>query len=164
MLNFYNYYDKIHPELMKKLKDLEEKSSGNNNVLVIRPLSTKDTHELFDNFYAKGETVYYDDSKIEAEVTPSSNLQIEISEVLAYHILNDIDNIIFYFARDTGYEGLIYAKKRICRNIVQSVFYHTSRNITEFTPYYVSDITDTIVCGVINSSGDPKYIISKLGH
>lgn len=43
MLNFYNYYGKIHPELMRKLKELEEKASGNNNVLVIRPESTR-TH------------------------------------------------------------------------------------------------------------------------
>ena len=164
MLNFYNYYDKIHPELMKKLKDLEEKSSGNNKELVIRPLSTKDTPEPFDNTYAKGETIYYDDSEFDSEVTPASSLQIEISDVLAYHILNDIDNIIFYFAVDSSYVGLIYEKRRIRRNIVQSVFYHTSRDIADFTPYYISDITDTIVCGIIDSSGDPQYAIRKLGQ
>ena len=163
MLNFYNYYGKIHPELVKKLKDLEKKSSGNNNVLVIRPLSTKDDPNISDDLYAlyaKGETVYYDDNKIGVDVTPNSNVQIEISEELAYHILNDIDNIIFYFTGGTPsqYEGLIYEKRRIRRNILQSIFHH--RSIDQDTGEYV---TDTIICGIYGSGAEDHFRINKVG-
>lgn len=159
MLNFYNYYGKIHPELVKKLKDLEEKSSGNNNVLVIRPLSTKNTPEPFDDAYAKGETVYYDDSKIGAAVTPNSHVQIEISEVLAYHILNDIDSIIFYFTDGTSskYEGLIYEKRRIRRNIFESIFHHMSIGLSNG-----KYVTDTIICGIDGNTEEPHFIIDKV--
>lgn len=159
MLNFYNYYGKIHPELMKKLKQIEEKTSGNNKVLVIRPLSTKYAPEPVDNAYAKGETVYYDDIKHGVDVTPNSDLQIEISEVLAYHILNDIDNIIFYFTGGTEsrFEGLIYEKRRIRRNILESVFHHQS--IDQSNGRYV---TDTIICGIDGSTEEPHFIINKI--
>ena len=160
MLNFYNYYGKIHPELMKKLKDLEEKVSGN-NVLVIRPLSSKDTPEPFDDAYAKGETIYYDENKIETEVTLNSSLQIEISDVFALHILNDIDNIIFYFTGGSlsEFEGLIYEKRRIRRNILESTFFHSS--IDTETEQLVND---TIICGIYDSGKEDHFRINKLGH
>ena len=159
MLNFYNYYGKIHPELMKKLKNLEEKTSGNNNVLVIRPLSSKDTPESFDGLYAKGETVYYDDGKMGVDVTPASHVQIEISQELASHILNDIDNIIFYFTGGTQsrYEGLIYEKRRIRRNILQSIFHH--RSIDQNTERH---IIDTIICRIDGDTQETHFIIDKV--
>ena len=162
MLNFYNYYGKIHPELMKKLKEIEEKTSGNNNVLVIRPLSTKDTPEPFDDAYAKGETIYYDESKIEGDVTLSSSVLIEISDLMAYHILNDIDKIIFYFTDGTPFEGLIYEKRRIRGNILYSLFYHISHD-TE-SPDYTDYVTDTIECGIYGTTEEDHFSIRKVGH
>ena len=160
MLNFYNYYDKIHPELVKKLKGLEEKASGN-NVLVIRPLSSKDTPKPFDDVYAEGKTVYYDESKIEGEVTINSYVLIDISEELVFHILNNVDKIIFYFSGGTKFEGLIYEKRRIRRNIGQSVFYHISHD--PLSGNYNDYVDDTIICEMfVNNEAHPN--ISKVGH
>lgn len=161
MLNFYNYYEKIHPELIKKLRDLEEKSSVNDNVLVIRPLSTKDTTQSFNSAYAEGKTVYYDDSEFGEDVTLDSIVEIEISEELAYHIVNNVDKIIFYFTGGTRYEGLIYEKRRITRNVARSVFYHISYDPLS-SKHNVPD-TSTIICENCGSDEGPHYIISTEG-
>lgn len=126
MLNFYNYYGKIHPELVKKLKKMEEKTSGNNNVLVIRPLSTKDTPEPFDVVYPEGETVYYDESKYGGNIEAYTGIKIEITKDLLVHIVYDIDKIIFYLPEN--FEGLVYDKKRIRRNVPQCQFEHKSKD------------------------------------
>lgn len=156
MLNFYNYYEKIHPELMKKLKDLEEKTSGNNNVLVIRPLSTKDTPEPFDDVYVKGETVYYDDSKHEGNITVNSTVEVEITLDLLAHIVYDIDKIIFYFPKD--FEGLIYDKRRIKRNVPECQFYHNSQD--KYPGKYTND---TIICTIKgNVATGEHFVINKI--
>lgn len=89
MLNFYNYYDKIHPELMKKLKDLEEKSSGNtgnNDTLIIR-VHLND-FEGDENMFAKGEVIFTHSF--------GTNETIELSNDEALHILRDVKVIMVY--------------------------------------------------------------------
>lgn len=162
MLNFYNYYGKIHPELMRKLKELEEKASGNNNVLVIRPESTKNTPFPLSDAYVKGMTLYYDDSGENSSVNINSNVQINITKEMLFHIIENVDKIIFYLSGGTPYEGLVYEKMRIRRNIWQSTFYHISHD--PLSSNYNDSIDDTIVCGIYGNEENEFCKISKAGH
>lgn len=91
MLNFYNYYGKIHPELMKKLKELETKktsgSADNNDTLIIRV--NGNGFEGDENLFAKGYTI----------LTHSfgANDTIKLSEDQALCVLRDVKVIMIYY-------------------------------------------------------------------
>ena len=89
MLNFYNYYDKIHPELMKKLKELETKitsgSADNNDTLIIR-VGLNDSED--ENMFAKGHTIFTHSF--------GAGENIELSEDQALCVLRDVNLIMVY--------------------------------------------------------------------
>ena len=91
MLNFYNYYDKIHPELMKKLKELETKltssSADNNDTLIIRvDFNPSDKNE---NMFPKGDVIF--------TTHFGANQTIKLSEDKALHISRDVKVILVYY-------------------------------------------------------------------
>ena len=147
---------------MKKLRDLEEKSSQN-NVLVIRPEGSKNTPYPFSDAFAKGKTVYYDETKHEGEISINSSVIIEITEDLLYHIADNVDKIIFY-GTEERYEGLVYEKKRMRLNVPEIVFFHVSHD-PESEKYNDTEI-DTIICGIMRrgESTDWYPVISKVGQ
>ena len=100
MLNFYNYYDKIHPELMKKLKELETKitssSADNNDTLIIR--SDFNPSDKNENMFPKGDVIF--------TTNFGANHTIELSEDKALHISRDVKVILVYY----GYQCTLLYK------------------------------------------------------
>ena len=106
MLNFYNYYDKIHPELMKKLKELETKnmsgSADNNDTLVImgKNASKADEEQVKngeESKYFKGKRILYDESAWnEASDETLNNNTLNISDSDREYIIKNVTKIIVY--------------------------------------------------------------------
>ena len=90
MLNFYNYYDKIHPELMKKIKELETKimsgSADNNDTLIIRVALNDFKGD--ENKFAKGDTFF--------KKSFGAGDTIKLSEDQALCVLRDVKVIMIY--------------------------------------------------------------------
>ena len=105
MLNFYNYYDKIHPELIKKLKKMEEKTSentGNNDILVImgKNASKLDEERVKngeESKYFKGKRILYDETAWnESEDGVIKNNTLNISDSEREYIIKNVIKIIVY--------------------------------------------------------------------
>ena len=90
MLNFYNYFRKIHPELANRLEELDRNmnilSQGVNDTLIIRVAF--DHSDKDDNMFPKGE-VFFKDSF-------GANSTIKLPEDYALHVLRDIKVIMVY--------------------------------------------------------------------
>ena len=87
MLNFYNYYGKIHPELMKKLRDIEAKCS---DTLIIRVSLNERKYD--EELFRYGETIYVDEF--------GAGDTIKLSPEQCLHIARDIDKILIYYEYD----------------------------------------------------------------
>lgn len=114
MLNFYNFYGKMHPELMKKLKDIESKLEGTagikSNVLIIRNQVTMNEEGAF----REGETLPF------SGTFSSENESITITEDMMYHIIKDIDIIVLYYSSDATCH--VYYKNDSCYNMNNAIF------------------------------------------
>ena len=106
MLNFYNYYDKIHPELMKKIKELETKntsgSADNNDTLIImgRNASVIDEERVKngeESKYFKGKRILYNETTWNetSDETLKRNI-LNISDSDREYIINNVTKIIVY--------------------------------------------------------------------
>ena len=106
MLNFYNYYGKIHPELMKKLKELETKnmsgSADNNDTLIImgRNASVIDEERVKngeESKYFKGKRILYNETtwnETSDEILDDNKLNISDSD--REYIIKNVTKIIVY--------------------------------------------------------------------
>lgn len=90
MLNFYNYFRKIHPELANRLGEIDRKlnliEQSTNDTLIIR-VNLND-FEGDENLFAKGEVIFTDSF--------GANSTIKLSEEQALRIIRDIKVIIIY--------------------------------------------------------------------
>ena len=91
MLNFYNYYRKIHPELVNLLEELDRKitllSQSTNDTLIIRV--SRNGFKYNENKFAKGEVIFTNSF--------GANNTIKLSEEQTLHILRDIKLIMLYY-------------------------------------------------------------------
>lgn len=114
MLNFYNYYGKMHPELIKRLKDIESKLQGTasvkSNVLIIRNQVTMNEQGSF----REGETLPF------SGTFNSEDETITITEDMMYHIIKDIDIIVLYYSSDSTCN--IFYKKDSSYNMNYATF------------------------------------------
>lgn len=90
MLNFYNVFRKIHPELANRLKELDRKmnllAQASNDTLIIRVIF--DDFEGDENLFAKGDVIFTDSF--------GANNTIKLSEEQALRILRDVKVIMVY--------------------------------------------------------------------
>lgn len=106
MLNFYNYFRKIHPELANRLEELDRKlnllAQSTNDTLIIRVGNNEDINE---NMFAKGDVIF--------KHYFGANSTIKLSEEQALHILRDVKVIMVYNDYDCT---LLYKKWSDARN------------------------------------------------
>lgn len=90
MLNFYNYYGKIHPELASRLEELDRKMNlldhGSTDTLIIRVGNNFENED--ENMFAKGDVIFKDSF--------GAGDTIKLSEEESLHILRDIKVIMVY--------------------------------------------------------------------
>ena len=121
MLNFYNYFRKIHPELANRLEELDRKmnllAQATNDTFIIR-VSLNDFEED-ENMFAKGDVIFKNSF--------GANSTIKLSEEEALHILRDVKVIIVYY----GYES--------------TLLYKTGSNAEQGTAYFGDIPADGII-------------------
>ena len=93
MLNFYNYFRKIHPELANRLGELDRKmnllAQSTNDTFIIRVGINENADE---NMFAKGDVIFTRSFGV--------NDTIKLSEEQALQILTNVKVIMIYYNYD----------------------------------------------------------------
>ena len=111
MLNFYNVFRKIHPELANRLEELDRKmnllAQSTNDTLIIRTHSND--FEGNENVFAKGEVIFADSFK--------PDKPIYLSEEQILWILRDVKVIMVYsdYKCYLMYKNYSHAGMRVAR-------------------------------------------------
>ena len=112
MLNFYNYFRKIHPELANRLEELDRKINlsgpATNDTLIIR--ASRNGYIDDDIMFAKGETIFTNSF--------GANDTIKLSDEQALSVLTDVKVIMIYY----NYDCTVLYKTRSNANVCTAYF------------------------------------------
>ena len=108
MLNFYNYFRKIHPELANRLEELDRKinllGQATNDTLIIRV--SRNDFEEDDNMFAKGLTIFKESF--------GANDTIKLTEEQALSVLTDVKVIMVYYNYDCTVLNKTRSNAEVC--------------------------------------------------
>ena len=112
MLNFYNYFRKIHPELANRLEEFDRKMNllpqATNDTLIIRVSRNRYIDD--DNLSAKGEVIFTNSF--------GANDTIELSEEQTLSVITDVKVIMIYY----NYDCTVLYKTRSNANVLTAYF------------------------------------------